>query len=321
MNVSIRPFTPADYPALITIRRVVLPESTATIEDLQHKDAHRDPKCKFARWVADDQGQVIGFGSYDQNSGMYHPRKFDVFAGVHPEYQGQGIGSAVYDHIMGQLEPFEPLSISSHAREDRIHSVRFLTTRGFRETMRHWESRLDVAACDVSQFADVPARVRAAGIEIKTLAELTDDPERDRKLYELDIALAEDVPSPDAFSPWSYEFFEQNVLQSPSLLPDAYFVALHGAEYVGLSVLWSNQNSPNLSTGLTGVKRSYRRKGIALALKLRAIQFAKAYGALIINTWNESNNRPMLSINEQLGYVKQPASIHFNKVVQAEVSQ
>lgn len=321
MNVSIRPFSPVDYPAIVAIRRAVLPESLATVEDLLHLDAHRDPKCKFARWVVEAEGQVVGYGSHDQDSGMYHPHKFSLFAAIHPEYQGQGAGAALYEHILAELAQFEPVAVRTNAREDRVRAVRFLTDRGFREVMRDWESRLDVATCDLSQFGDAQSRIRAEGIVIKTLAELADDPERDRKLYELDVEVAEDVPSPDPFTAWSYEFFEQHVLRNPRLLPDAYFVALHNREYVGLSVLWSTQDSANLSTGLTGVKRSYRRKGIALALKLHALQFAKTSGASVINTWNESGNRPMLSINEQLGFVKQPASVHFLKVLQDEVSQ
>ena len=321
MNVSIRPFTVADYPAILAIRQAVLPEQPATLEDLQHWDAHRDPTCKFARWVAAVDQEVVGYGSYDQNNGMYHPRRFGVYVAVRPEQQGQGIGTALFEHVMAALAAFEPLSVRTRAREDRTRTLRFLADRGFQESMRDWESRLDVSACNLGHFADIDARIHSQGIAIKTLAELADDPRRDRKLYELDIEVAEDVPSPEPFTAWSYEFFEQHVLRSPRLLPDAYFVALHADEYVGLSVLWSNPDSRNLSTGLTGVKRSYRRKGIALALKLRAVQFAQAYGAPVINTWNESNNRPMLSINEQLGYVKQPASVHFVKLIQEEVVQ
>ncbi|MDP9310421.1 MAG: GNAT family N-acetyltransferase [Chloroflexota bacterium] len=321
MNVSIRPFAVDDYPAILAIRQVVLPEHPATIEELQHWDAHRDPKCKFARWVAEMDGQVVAYGSYDQNNGMYHPRRFGVYVAVRPEQQGQGIGSALYEHVMTALDPFEPLSVRTRARADRLRTLRFLAERGFQESMRDWESRLQVAACDITRFSDIHTRVRAQGIVIKTLAELADDPQRDRKLYELDIEVAEDVPSPEPFTAWSYEFFAQHVLRSPRLLPDAYFVALLNGAYVGVSVLWSNPDSRNLSTGLTGVKRSYRRKGIALALKLRAIQLAQAYGAPVVNTWNESNNRPMLSINGQLGFVKQPASVHLVKLMQQEVVQ
>jgi GNAT superfamily N-acetyltransferase len=105
---------------------------------------------------------------------------------------------------------------------------------------------------------------------------------------------------------------------SPNLLPDAYFVAVDGDEYAGTSALWSSPGSNQLYTGLTGVRRAHRRKGIALALKLRGIDYAKTHGVATIKTWNESNNRAMLSINERLGYVRQPAWVDFSKTLRKE---
>jgi mycothiol synthase len=85
-----------------------------------------------------------------------------------------------------------------------------------------------------------------------------------------------------------------------------------------MSQLWHSQASPDLYNGLTGVLRSHRRRGIALALKLRGIAYAKALGRPTIKTWNESNNRAMLAINEALGFVKQPAWIDFVKVLRPD---
>ena len=68
-----------------------------------------------------------------------------------------------------------------------------------------------------------------------------------------------------------------------------------------------------LYTGFTGVRREYRGRGIAMALKLRAVDYAKSHGYREIRTWNSTLNAPMLGINVRLGFVKQPVWITFGK--------
>jgi GNAT superfamily N-acetyltransferase len=115
-----------------------------------------------------------------------------------------------------------------------------------------------------------------------------------------------------------FEKWRKDIIEDPMFLPDAYFVALDGAEYVGMSNLWDDRASDHLNTGLTGVKRSHRRRGIATALKVRAIAYAKANGHPLIKTGNEVGNRPMLSINQRLGFVRQPDWITLKKVLREE---
>ncbi len=320
MHTVIRPFTPDDYPAITAVNNAVYTEYPESEEEMRFRDEHRDPKCKFRRWVAERDGRVVAVGAYGQYAGMYHPRKFWIDLHVHPEHQRQGIGSALYDCLMDALAPFDPLSVRSDSREDWADRLRFLRARGFEEGMRSWESRLDLAVFDPAPYAGAAEAVRAHGIAIKTLRELAADPERDRKLYELDVELMGDVPHPEPRTPISYEVFENFALKNPDLLPDAYFVAVDAAtgEYAGMSALWNSQGGDDLYNGLTGVKRSYRRRGIALALKLRGIAWARAQGRPLIKTWNESNNRPMLAINERLGFVKQPIWMSFVKHLRDE---
>jgi len=316
MSLRIRSFTPEEYPVLCAIANAIEPEYPTSEEELRYDDEHRDPKCRFQRWMAEWDGVTVAFGDYVQSAGMYHPQKFSVGVSVHPEFQGRGIGSTLYRHVMEALEPFDPILLRAGVREDRARAVRFLQDRGYREVMREWESRLDSAAFDPTPFAGVEEGVRARGVEIRILRELESDPGRDRKLYELDFLLEQDVPATDVKTQPEFEPWVRRSLEHPCALPDAWFVAVHNGAYVGYSNLWASQAGEMLYTGLTGVRREYRRQGIALALKLRAVRYAQEQGGREVRTWNEVRNEGMLAINQRLGFVRQPAWIEFEKVVE-----
>ena len=68
-----------------------------------------------------------------------------------------------------------------------------------------------------------------------------------------------------------------------------------------------------MQQGFTAVDRDYRAKGIARALKIRGVKLALDRGYHEIRTWNNTRNRPMLRINEAMGFAKQPVWIEFAK--------
>jgi RimJ/RimL family protein N-acetyltransferase len=112
----------------------------------------------------------------------------------------------------------------------------------------------------------------------------------------------------------SFEFYVQHTVDSPNALPEAHFLALDSGRYVGVSAVFKSPPQPGiLYQGLTGVRGGYRGKGIALALKLQTVRFAREHGYHEIRTYNDIRNRPMLRINEAMGFVKQPAWISFEK--------
>jgi GNAT superfamily N-acetyltransferase len=209
--------------------------------------------------------------------------------------------------------------VRSSARESMAHSLRWLGKRGFVEKMRNWESHLDVATVDAAKFAD-KANV-PEGVKIVTLAEeRARDPGCLRGIFDMVNEIGPDIPNPDVYTATTYEMFLSGI-ENPDSLHDAYFLAKDGSRYVGISNLWRSEGSPDvLYQGLTGVVRAHRGRGLAWALKMRTIAYAREHGFRQIRTWNNTMNRPILSINEALGFVKQPVWITFEKDLAREAT-
>jgi GNAT superfamily N-acetyltransferase len=282
-------------------------------DDFLFEDQTRPQHCRLGRWVAECDGNVVGFAHYAQKSHSYDPRKFQLAIMVDPAFQGRGIGGQLYDLVLRELQQFDPLSVDEWSREDMHCRVGFLERRGFVEDMRIWFSALDLATLDLRRFADRVPSVEGQGIQIRSLAELgSDNPEVRRTMYEMWLAVRYDVPVPpdEVRTEVSFEqFWEQT--DRPNLLPSAYFLAFDGDEMVGTSALWRAPQLDTLRTGLTAVKRAHRRRGIAFALKVRGLEYAIAQGYKRVQTDNESNNRGMLAINVELGFVMYPAWVHY----------
>ncbi len=205
-------------------------------------------------------------------------------------------------------------------KESFSESVAFARRIGAVELKRDWESRLDVTSFDAAPFAEAPARAAAAGVRLTTLAdEMKSDPGAVRKAYELHQVARVDVPGLDPATPSPYERFEEDALRRPWSLPEAYFLAVRDGRYVGESALAKEASDPTLiHQNLTGVLRDERGKGIAMALKLKTVQYARTHGYTRIRTWNDSLNAPMLAINVALGFAREPAWITFGKDLSAE---
>ena len=233
---------------------------------------------------------------------------------VHPDARGKGVGRALYEHLLRELGPHGPRVLEGNTREDQAGALKFLEARGWKERARHWESWLELAHFDPHRFTGAIERVLEAGYRITTF-DLLEREVHDarRKLYELDCDVQKDIPGEDDdFSYPTLERYWERTLAKPNYRPELWFVALDSSgELAGLSQLYLREADTDLDTGLTGTARAHRRRGVALALKLKAIEFALERGTPRIRTNNSQANRPMLSLNEALGFEKQPAWIEY----------
>lgn len=316
MAWTIRPFTSADYAGVASVDNTLYPDLPIPVDDLIHQDEHRPAHCKCGRWVVAQDGRIIAWAEYTQYEGRYHPQKFHTAISVLPEHQGQGIGQQLYDTLRSALAPHDPIALNAQVRETQARGLQFVERRGFLESMRTWESEVDLADFDPAPWLPAVDKVTAQGFAIRSLHDLESDPDRNRKLHEAISAIRPDVPSPDPATPLDFDTFISSTLTDPAFLPEGYFVAVApNGQYAGVSALWRDSGDGILWTGLTGLRREYRGMSIAQALKVTALQWAKAQGKKGVRTFNASNNARMLAINIQMGFKRKPAWIDFRLTV------
>lgn len=144
---------------------------------------------------------------------------------------------------------------------------------------------------------------------LQTVADLGGEPFLRRLLPVMHEAVA-DIPKSVEYIPEPYE--EWVVwMQPPAVLPERIWVAVVGGEPVGYSFLAYRQSV--VETGFTGVLRKHRGKGLARALKLETLVQAIDLGVPSVDTDNDSENAPILHINEELGYDELPGKLEFHR--------
>jgi len=320
-TITIRPFTQHDYPAVAALGNAVYPDYPFSESEWRHFDTLYDgERLKMGRIVAErPDGRMLGWAQYNHWSDTYHPRKLAVEGMVHPESQGRGVGGRLYDAVMDMMASLDPIVLWARIRETFESGIRFMEKRGFREVRRAWESRLDVAAFDPTPFTEKAARPLQE-LQITTVAEeRRTDPDWLGKAYDLHLEAVADAPRPDVFTPPSLEEYVKSHDENPDYLPEAHFLVRDGDRYLAESNMFRSEQLPDvLYQGFTGTRRASRNRGLALALKLRTVAYARVHGVREIRTWNDTLNEPMLHINVKMGFVRQPAWITFEKRLHEE---
>jgi GNAT superfamily N-acetyltransferase len=313
--VAIRDFQPEDYSASVEIANLWFPDDRTTVDEEKWEDEHWDgAKYVRAKYVAvEPRGSVVGLATFSHTPNSFHPQRFGFWVSVHPDWTRRGVGQTLYEQVLEGMRPHRPIALRTWVKESMSDAAAWVERRGLRELMRAWESRLPLATFDASQFQDhwdLPP-----GIEVVTLAEeLARDPEALRRLFDLDNAVGPDMPRIDPHTPMDFAMYRSWVLESPGSNPDGILVAKDGDTYVGMTELFKGEAEKDVFfTGTTGVLRSHRGRGIAFALKLRSLDWAKRNGYREVRTWNSTLNAPMLGINVKLGFLKQPPWITFGK--------
>jgi len=224
-----------------------------------------------------------------------------AMARVLPEHRRRGVGTSLYVALSEHAARLGLASLWGRIEEGDAVSLRFAENRGFREAAREYEVVLDVAEAELA--GDPPP-----GVE---LVSVTERPDLVRAVYDVDVEVGPDVPSHDeGHEPMSFERWHATYLEGPGAMPAACIVALAEGEVVGYTGLRRRgSTSPTAENLLTAVRRPWRRRGIALALKREQIRRAREAGIEQVFTTNDETNAGMRGVNARLGYRPAPTRI------------
>ena len=310
--------TEADYQGLFRLIDAIWPDQRVDQETFLHGEANRNPNHYFRREWAEMDGQMVACATFNETWWTKTENEYRVTVSVLPDYQNRGIGATLYEQALAQLAADGKVVavLQANTREDRPEAIQFLEKRGFELDNRYPRSELRLEQFAAPQFASYVERARANGFDIRPLAEIMKtDAEWQRKIYELEWIFEQDEPTPDPPTKIPFDEWARDVVEAPDFMPTGWAIALDGDRYAGMSCLWPDKHFPDrLHTGWTGVDRPYRKQGLATALKLEAIKFARAYGATHIRTDNHEANW-MYQINRRLGFKPLPAWISYRKKV------
>ena len=285
-----------DLEQWLAVRRLVLPDEPAsTVEQMRALDT---PERLLL--LAERDGELAGSGlatRSDTGGGFVVPR-------VLAEHRRRGVGTALLEPLLDHVRAHGFETAVTHTESDGARE--FAERHGFTEIDRQVEQVREVSP-------DEAAPAAYDGVEFTSVAERPELLERAFPIAEqgyADLVLVNRTMRPVPLEEW---------LRDEATLPGGSIVALEGERVVGYAGLLSwNDDDARAENGLTVVDRSWRRRGLATALKQHQIAWAATNGIRELVTWTQTGNEGMRTVNEGLGYVTRTVSLTMRRALGAD---
>jgi GNAT superfamily N-acetyltransferase len=282
--------TDSDYEAWLAVRRAVLPNERAPgLDELRSSIKPGDLNV-----LAELDGGLAGSGLVNRSdTGNAH-----VAPRVLPDKRGRGVGTALLEHLTAHALSQGYSRAGSHVAGDDDRSIAFAHRFGFEELRRDVQQVLEVGASEARGIDGVEFVSLEANQDLLEAAyPLAQEGYEDMPIEGLDISL-------------------ETWLLEGGTLPEGSFAALADGEIVGYAGLLRWADEPTKAEhGLTVVRRDWRRRGLASALKERQIEWAAKNGVRRLVTYTQTGNESMQAVNARLGYVTTDVTVAFTRAL------
>jgi mycothiol synthase len=250
----------------------------------------------YRNWLAILEGEPVGTATCFEPPDMKESEAAFAEICVLPAARRFGVGTALLAHTSAHARLLGKSELEVGAFEDDPEGIQFGENRGYSCIMRLRSLRLVVAECPP------PTVALPEGLTITTLAE---QPDLARDVWEVaaeaipDIPIDSDVP----MHPGTFEEFRSLSLAGPRYISEATFVAMQDRKVVGYGQLtWLDPPRRIAHHAMLAVRRAFRGKGVAGALKAAQIAWARENSVVELRTENEERNAPVRAINAKYPY-------------------
>ncbi len=240
--------------------------------------------------LAEEDGVLAGSGVADDSSltgGFVAPR-------VLPAARRRGVGTALLIALAQHCQDRGHTTVAALADDEG--SAAFARRSGFTEVNREVEM--------LRTIGDEPPPVIPDGVQIVTVADRHELWEQAYHRVHATLADTAHASVPQV----TLEEWHRDWIRTP----EAAFAALAGGEVIGVASLLLDPDQPDRAeTGYTAVRREWRGRGVADALKRSTLTWAAGHGITEVYTWTQQGNARMRAVNERLGYRYGAVSIRF----------
>lgn len=303
-GLELREAVAADAAALVDLHQRIEPDGAPL--PVEHYQAGCESEAPSARLVALWDGQVVGAAAFQPAWWTGQPGVYAVDLHVHPTHRRRGVGSRLYARSVARLRECGAHRLVVWIRADCEPGRRFAARHGFSETGQVVQDyRLHLPATGTHDYAGVEDRLTREGLRVRSLAELGREDVPFLSALQRLWAGCEDASSDLGVS---LAQWREEVLAGAGLSPETHWVALCGDAPIGMTFL-QRLSDTAYENDYTGVAPVYRGRGIATALKVRALTWGREHGVEWFYTSSEVGNAPMIALNTRLGYTPGPRRV------------
>jgi mycothiol synthase len=303
MDYIVRPFDPAmDIPARVELYNGIFPEFPTTIDQQLDWERVRPPDRVALRLVAEYDQRTVGF-SVAADKQLPNSKEFSLSCWVAHDARGQGIGANLVRRSLAFAREHGAVRVLAYVRDDDPDSMRFAQVQGFSKLHHSFEVALSLEDFDAARLNELDGFHSDSGVILTDLKTWGDTLEHRHAMHALMIETLGDVPDEpmrdgfEVFSSWlEKKFFDPAGVQLA--------LDLQG-QAVGFSWLMLDTSTGQIENWGTGIRREFRRQGLAWVLKLAGIRWARDHGGKRITTVNHQANLGMRTINQRLGFERQ----------------